>query len=137
MTRNDAQCRVAFSEELLEVVRHAKETNFEHFLTVDESWFYYEYPHDSVWAPSRATLPTRTSKKIETKKCHISIIWSTSGIHSLLALPAGVRYDAEFFCAFVLPDVERNLCDDKHWKTLGGVDLHLDNAPAHNPKRSR
>jgi histone-lysine N-methyltransferase SETMAR len=48
-----------------------------------------------------------------------------------------VRYDAEFFCASVLPDIERNLCDGKHRKTLRGVYLHLDNVPAHNTKRSR
>jgi hypothetical protein len=77
-------------------MRHAKETNFKHVLTGHETWFYYEYPHDSAWAPLRATLPTRTSKKIQAKKCLISIIWPTSGIHSLLALPAGVQYDAEF-----------------------------------------
>jgi hypothetical protein len=137
MTGNEAQCRLTFSEELFEVVRHAKETNVEHLLAGDESWCYYEYPHDSACAPSRATLPTRTSKKIQTKKCLISIIWSTSGVHSLLALPAGVRNDAEFFCASVLPDIERNLCDGKQRKTVRGVYLHLGNAPIHNAKRSR
>jgi transposase len=137
MTGNKAQCRVAFSEALLEVARYAKETNFKHLLTGDESWFYYEYPDDSACAPLRASLPTRTSKEIQTKKCHISIIWSTSGIHNLLALPAGVRYDAEFFCAFVLPDIERTLWDGKHRRTLRSVYLHLDSAPADNIKRSR
>jgi hypothetical protein len=37
MTDNEAQCRVTFSEEFLQVVCHAKETNFEHLLTGDES----------------------------------------------------------------------------------------------------
>jgi hypothetical protein len=121
MTGNEAQCRVTFSEEPLEVVRHAKETNFEHLLTGDESWFYYEYPHDSAWTPPRATLPTRTSKKIQTKRYLISIIWSTSGLHSLLALPSGVRYNAEFFCASVPSDIKRNLCDGMHKKMLRDV----------------
>jgi hypothetical protein len=137
MTWSEAQCWVTFFEELLEVVRHAKETNFEHLLTGDESWFYYQDLHDSAWAPSRVTLPTRTSKKIQTKSCLVSIIWSTFGIHSLPALPAGVRYDAEFFCAYVLPDMERNLCDGKHRKMRRGVYLHLGNARGHNAKRSR
>jgi hypothetical protein len=46
-------------------------------------------------------------------------------------------YDSEFFCASVPPDIERNLCDGKSTKTLRGVHLHLDNAPAHNAKWSR
>jgi hypothetical protein len=137
MTGNRVQCRVGFSEELLEVVHHAKETNFEHLLTGDESRFYYEYLHDLAWAPSRATLPTRTSKKIQTRKYVISIIWLMSGIHSLLALPAGVPYDAEFFDASGLLDIATNLCDGKHRKTLRGVYLHLDNARAHNAKWAR
>jgi hypothetical protein len=31
-----------------------------------------------------------------------------SGIHSLLASPAGVQYNTKFFCASVLPDIERS-----------------------------
>jgi hypothetical protein len=137
LSENQVQCRITFSEELLQVLHHARETNFDNLLTGDESWFYYEYPHDSAWAASRATLPTRTARKIGSKKCLISIIWSTSGIHSLLVLPAGVRYDAEFFCASVLSDVEKNLCQGSRRKTLRGIYLHFDNAPAHNAKRSR
>jgi hypothetical protein len=65
------------------------------------------------------------------------IIFSTPGIHSLFALPAGVRYSAEFFCRSVLPDLERNLCEGTHRKTLPDICLHLDNASTHNAKRSR
>jgi hypothetical protein len=36
MTENETQCLVTCSEELLQVVRHAKEANFEHLLTGDE-----------------------------------------------------------------------------------------------------
>jgi hypothetical protein len=42
MRDNEAQCRVALSEELLQAVRHAKETNFDNLLTGDESWFHCE-----------------------------------------------------------------------------------------------
>jgi hypothetical protein len=48
-----------------------------------------------------------------------------------------VWYDAEFFCASVLPDIERNLCDGNHRKILRGVYVHLDKTAAHNAKRSR
>jgi hypothetical protein len=67
----------------------------------------------------------------------VSIIWSTSGTHSLLALSAGMQYDAESFCTFVLLDIESHFCDGKRSKTLQGFYLHLDNALAHNAKRPR
>jgi hypothetical protein len=57
MTENEAHCRVTFSEELLQVACYVEERNFEALSTGDESWFYYEFPHDSAWAPSMATLP--------------------------------------------------------------------------------
>jgi hypothetical protein len=56
------------SEELLQVGRHAKETDFQHLLTGDEPWFDHEYLHDSAWASSRATLPIRKAQTIQTKK---------------------------------------------------------------------
>jgi hypothetical protein len=46
------------------------------------------------------------------------MIWSTSGIHSLAALLAAVRYDTESFSASVLPDIEKDICDGKRRKTL-------------------
>jgi hypothetical protein len=71
------------------------------------------------------------------QKCLVSVIWPSSGIHGLLALPTEILDDAEFFCAFVLRDIEKNLCDGEPRQTLRGASLHLCNAPAHNSKRSR
>jgi hypothetical protein len=48
-----------------------------------------------------------------------------------------VWYDANFLCASVLPDIGRNLCDGKRKKTLRAVDIHVDNALAHNAERSQ
>jgi hypothetical protein len=101
-----SQCRVTFSGELLQFVGHAKNTNFERLLTGDESSFYYEYPSHSAWALLRATLPTRKAQRIQTDEMPGFHYLSTSGIHSLFTLPAGMRQDAEFSCAFFLPDME-------------------------------
>jgi hypothetical protein len=67
----------------------------------------------------------------------VSIIWLTSGIHSLLPLPAGIPYDAQFFRASVLLDIERNLCDGKRRKTLRDIYRRLEIAPTHNAKGLR
>jgi hypothetical protein len=87
-----------FSQELVQVVRHAKETNFEHLLTGDESWFHYECSHDAVWDQSMSTLLTRKAQKIQTEKGLIFIIWSTSGIHSLLGCRLGSDTVQIFLC---------------------------------------
>jgi hypothetical protein len=137
VTENEAECRVAFSEEFLQVIRHAKETNFEHSLTGDGSWFYI--PSISmIWiGPHQGPLFRLEKHRKFRPKGLVSIIWSISGVHSLLALSAGMRYDAEFFCAFVLLEIKSNLCDGKHRNTLRCVCLHLGNALAHNTRQSR
>jgi hypothetical protein len=48
-----------------------------------------------------------------------------------------VRYDTEFSRAFVLPDIERNLCDGKRKNIFRGAYLRLDNKPADKIKWSR
>jgi hypothetical protein len=58
MTENEARCRIAFSEELLRFVQHAREINCDDLLIGDESWLYYEYSYDSALTPSRGTLLT-------------------------------------------------------------------------------
>jgi hypothetical protein len=62
--------------------------------------------------------------------------WVGVGIYSVLVLPVVVRYDAEFFYASVLPDIEKNLRNGKRRETPRDVYLHLNNAAAHSAKRS-
>jgi hypothetical protein len=70
-------------------------------------------------------------------QCLASVMWWISGIWSLLTLPTGLWYSAEFFWIPILPDIERNLCGGEPRKTLRGIYLNLDNAPASKAKRSR
>jgi hypothetical protein len=136
MTANEAQCRVKFSEELLQVVRHAKRQT--------SNIYELAMSHGSIISTPMIRVRFYRGQSSDSKitensgqKSLVSIIWSTFGIHSFLILPAGMRYDAEIFVASVLPDIERNLCDGNRRKMLRGVYLHLDSASAHHTKRSR
>jgi hypothetical protein len=46
MTENDTQCRITFSEELLQVMRNAREMSINNLLTADELWFYSDWGQD-------------------------------------------------------------------------------------------
>jgi hypothetical protein len=46
-------------------------------------------------------------------------------MHSLLALFAGVQYDAEFFCTYVSPGLEKNMCQGTRKRILRGIYLLL------------
>jgi hypothetical protein len=49
--------------------------------------------------------------KIDIEKYMISIIWSISGIHHLLALPKGMTSKSQFFCQHVIPDIQQISAD--------------------------
>jgi hypothetical protein len=128
--------RVSLSADLLKILLEDQETFFANVLTGDESWFYFEYPHESIWAPSRDDVPEKIEQKIDTEKCLISIIWSVNGIHSLLDVPKGTTYNSTFFCDIVVPDLLANVCAQRRRRTLKGLIVHLDNARPHNSKKS-
>jgi hypothetical protein len=66
--------RMAFSHDILKVLRQSKENDFALLLTGDEAWFCWQYPHDSMWTGDPQELPTRLRPKISSQKCVISLI---------------------------------------------------------------
>jgi hypothetical protein len=93
-----------------------------------------------VCAASRDEVPETSMRKIDSRKCMKSIIWSISGIHSLRALTEGMKYkyNSQYFCQHVIPDIhiQQNICSSGHRTTLNGILLYLDNAQAHNSRLS-
>jgi hypothetical protein len=108
--------------------------DFEHIITGDESWFYLYNLLDSASAESRDTLPERVRRKIDTEKCLISVLWSFSGIHHLIDMPPGMKYNSSFFCDVVMPGLIQNMTSSSRRKTLKLFFIHLDNARPHNSK---
>jgi hypothetical protein len=51
----------------------------------------------------------------------ISIISSISGIHSLLALTNGMKYDSQYFFQHAIPDIQQIICSSSRRKTLKGI----------------
>jgi hypothetical protein len=60
--------RVADSRRLLQALRADAANEFGNIITADESWYYWSYEHSSQWSTSRDLVPTRTRKKIDSKK---------------------------------------------------------------------
>jgi hypothetical protein len=110
--------RVSLSADLVRVLKENQKTGFRNILTGDESWFYFEYPNQSVWVPSRDEVPERIKQKIETEKCRISVIWSVNGIHSLPDVPKETTYDTTFFGDVVILDLLENVCAGSPRRTL-------------------
>jgi hypothetical protein len=83
----------------------------------DESWFFFDYPHDSAWDGYRDQLPVRIKPEIEAEKCLISVIWSANGINSLVDVPKGELYNSSFFRDVVVPSLIDNICSRSRRKS--------------------
>jgi hypothetical protein len=89
-----------------------------------------------VSAASRDDVAETPMTKIDTEKFMILIIWSISGIHSLLALTKGLNDNSQHFCQHVIPEIQQSICSSSRRETLKPIRLHLANAPAHNSRLS-
>jgi hypothetical protein len=49
--------RVSLSKDFLRILKENQKTGFANVVTGDESWFYFEYPHQSVWALPEMRFP--------------------------------------------------------------------------------
>jgi hypothetical protein len=67
VTESQKAQRVKDSRGLLKVLKVDAKNDFVDITTGDESWYYWSYEHHSQWSTSRATVPTRTLQKIDTK----------------------------------------------------------------------
>jgi hypothetical protein len=124
------------SHQFLEILPHCQTTDFVNFLTWDQPWLFLDYPHFGIWAASRDEAPKTPMTKHDTENCMISIIWSISGIHSLLRLTKGMKYNSQYFCQHVIPHIQQNICSSSRRKSLKDILLHLDKATAHNLRPS-
>jgi hypothetical protein len=111
--------------------------DFEYMMTGDESWFYSYNTPDAAWEASRDELPERIKRKIDPRKCLISVLWSVTEIHHLIDVRPGMKYNSSFFCDVVMPGLIQNMTSSSRRKTLKLFFIHLDNARPHNSKQSQ
>ena len=93
-------------------------------LTQDESWIYFSNPRKSMWVEEEGQPPVRVSRKIDSKKVMISVIWSIMGIKSITMLGKNQKFNRVFFSEIVLLDLSKKI-------RTNGYYLHMDNARPH------
>jgi hypothetical protein len=81
--------RVTLSHELLAVLERDRRNHFRNVIIGDESWFFLYYSHESICAQSRDEVPERITQQIDAQECLLSVLWSVTGIHSLIDVPKG------------------------------------------------
>jgi hypothetical protein len=101
--------RVKDSRGILKALKVDAKNNFVHIITGDESWYSWSSEHHSQWSTSRATVPTRTLPRIDTKKSMFTLIFSGYGLLTLYQLPKGQKMNSQYLCDVVLQETREAL----------------------------
>jgi hypothetical protein len=132
LTESQKAQRVEDSRILPKALKARAKNNFVNIITEDESWFYWSCEHESQWRTSRATVPTRTLQKINTKKSMFTFLFSGYGILTLNQLPKGQKPNSQYFCDVVLQETKVALTSIPEKSGIEGLMIHLDNCNVHN-----
>jgi histone-lysine N-methyltransferase SETMAR len=124
------------SRGLLKVLKVDAKNNFVNIITGDERWYYWSYEHESQWSTSRATVPSRTFQKIDTKKSMFTFIFSECSLLTLNQLPKGQKMNTQYFCDVVLQETRESLTSIPEKSGIEGMMIHLDTWKVHNSART-
>lgn len=124
LTSQNKAIRVEMCTKLLEFLSNANNNKLRKVLTQDESWIYFSNPRNSMWIHEDDKIPQRVSRKIDSKKVMISVIWSITGIKSITMLGRDQKFNRVFFSETVLKDLSKKI-------STKGYYLHMDNARPH------
>jgi hypothetical protein len=73
--------RLSMCVELLLKVRGCVHNNWRNLITGEESWFYYEYVRDRIWAARDDNTPEVEKMTIPSRKSMSTVVWNPHGFH--------------------------------------------------------
>jgi histone-lysine N-methyltransferase SETMAR len=128
--------RVFDSILLAEALRADEKNQFRNIMTGDESWFYYQYESDAMYAHSRNEVIPRVSKAIDSKKCMVTIFFTGERLLNLAQLPRGQKYNGEYFVKEILEDINATCNQGAGYRHTKHMSIHMDNCRVHNSEWS-
>jgi histone-lysine N-methyltransferase SETMAR len=120
--------RVESALHLKKILVSAKPRGWGYILTRDESWLHFTINHDHIWLPEEALNPTRPRQTINTPKRMLTIFWSPVGFPLVQLLPKGQHFNAGYFCANILQEIDQNRPAATAEHQRRNIVRHFDNA---------
>ena len=121
--------RVDIAKEMLRVLSAVRYHSL--VLTGDETFLYWKNPRNSVWQHENLPQPSKERKTVGSMKLMISVIWTTSGMKSIVMLPRNQQFNRNFFVNVVLADLFKTIETQRPVKGTSELKFHLDNARPH------
>ena len=134
LTSSQKLCRIRLSKNLFPVLQEADRTNYQLFMTGDESWFYLTTDHETQWLPLSKIPSKRAKKMIGSKKYMLTIFWNPKGFQLVKILPDDTTFNDDYFITEILEpifEMTADLIKESGKKMI----LHFDNARPHVSKK--
>jgi hypothetical protein len=71
-------------------------------MTLDDPWFYFTTDHERIWLPEGTEAPERERITVQSIKTMVTIVWNLTGFYWIVALPKGMKFDADYYISHIL-----------------------------------
>jgi hypothetical protein len=97
LTDNLRQKRNEYATAMLPFLHAAKRDGWDHLVTGDESWFFFNTSPCRMWTLSREDVITKPKHQIQSKKFMFTILWNPTGFHVVDKLPNDAKINSAYF----------------------------------------
>jgi hypothetical protein len=82
---------------MLQFLHAAERDGWNHSVTDDESWFFFDTSPRRMWTLSRDDVATKPRRQIQSKKFMFKIIWNPTGFYVIDRLPNDTKMNSDYF----------------------------------------
>ena len=126
--------RIELSKRLLQVLQEAKETDYNFFVTGDESWFYLSTDETTQWLPPEEKPSKRVKKTIGSEKFMLSIFWNPHSFFIVKVLPSDATFNGDYFINEILDPLHEMMASESE-EPQRKIIVHYDNARPHTSRK--
>jgi histone-lysine N-methyltransferase SETMAR len=134
LTTSQKVKRVSMAKSMLKTLEKQAASNYHFLWTGDESWMFYEYHHQTMWATSWEDVDEIERSSHYQRKTMITAFFNGTGEYFLNILPRGMSMDTRYFAQEILGGLEPVCYPEDRNPHQRKIIVHFDNAPIHNTK---
>jgi hypothetical protein len=121
---------------MLSYLRAAQNDGWQHLVTGDESWFFFDTSPCRMWTLSKDDITTKSRQQIQSKKCLVTIIWNPTGFYVVDRLPNDTKMNNADYITNILTPLEEAIFPQKMAPHQKRPVTHLDNCSVHTSRAS-
>jgi hypothetical protein len=121
---------------MLPLLHAAQRDSWHHFVTGDESWFFFDTSPRRMQTLSRDNMATKSRQQIQNKKFMLTIIWNPIRFYVVDRLPNNTKLNSAYFMTNVLTPLEEAIFPQARAQHQKRLAIYLKNCSVHMSRAS-